>query len=495
MLTQYAKKNHFPKIEYYVDDGYSGTNFERPDFQRLMNDIKDGKVGIVITKDLSRLGRDYLKTGYLLEDFFPSNNVRFIAINDDVDTDKGINDFTPFKNIMNEWYSKDISKKIRSARKTKALNGDFVASYAPYGYKKDPKDKHKLIIDEEVVDVVKKIFQLACEGRSAKQICNVLRNEQILKPRAKILRDTGKYYCELFEAHPYDWSPTTIQSMIRNKEYLGHIVSNKNGKISYKTKKLLAKPEEEWIIKYNTHEPIIDEETFKIANEKMCIKRRPNMKKERNIFSGILRCADCGKALSLYGTHRRVDAFCCVTYRSFGRTYCSAHYTRYDFLYKAVLNDIREKINKILEDKKSFIKDLQAKANSEFDTSKTKTEKEIKRLEHRINELQAIEKRLYEDMVLGKISEELFYNLSKEYDVEKKDIKEKLTTYYESIRLSKSKEKQIEMFVEVLKKYENIQELDAKLLNELIKQIVVYERELKEDGRTQRIEIEYNFIN
>ena len=377
MLTQYAKKNHFPNIEYYVDDGYSGTNFERPDFQRLMNDIKDGKVGIVITKDLSRLGRDYLKTGYLLEDFFPSNNVRFIAINDDVDTDKGINDFTPFKNIMNEWYAKDISKKIRSARKTKALNGDFVASYAPYGYKKDPKDKHKLIIDEEVVDVVKKIFQLACEGRSAKQICTVLRNEQILKPRAKILRDTGKYYCELFEAHPYDWSPTTIQSMIRNKEYLGHIVSNKNGKISYKTKKLLAKPEEEWIIKYNTHEPIIDEETFKIANEKMCIKRRPNMKKERNIFSGILRCADCGKALSLYGTHRRVDAFCCVTYRSFGRTYCSAHYTRYDFLYKAVLNDIREKINKILEDKKSFIKDLQAKANSEFDTSKTKTEKKL----------------------------------------------------------------------------------------------------------------------
>ena len=188
MLSQYAQKHHFKNIIHYVDDGYSGTNFERPDFQRLMQDIKLGKIGIVITKDISRLGRDYLNTGYLLEDFFPSNNVRFIAINDDVDTDKGINDFTPFKNIMNEWYAKDISKKIRSARKTKALNGDFVVSYAPYGYKKDPKDKHKLIIDEEVVDVVKKIFQLACEGRSAKQICTVLRNEQILKPRAKILK-------------------------------------------------------------------------------------------------------------------------------------------------------------------------------------------------------------------------------------------------------------------------------------------------------------------
>jgi len=495
MLIQYAKKNHFQNIEYYVDDGYSGTNFERPDFQRLMSDIKNGKVGIVITKDLSRLGRDYLKTGYLLEDFFPNNNVRYIAINDDVDTDNGINDFTPFKNIMNEWYAKDISKKIRSARRTKALNGEFVASYAPYGYKKNPNDKHKLIVDEEVREVVKKIFRLACEGKSALQICTVLKNEQILKPRAKILKETGRYYRELFEDHPYDWSPTTIQAMIKNQEYLGHIVSNKNGKISYKTKKLLAKPEEEWIIKHNTHEAIIDEETFRIANEKMAVKRRPKKTRERNMFSGILRCADCGKALSLYGTERRVDAFCCVTYRSFGKTYCSAHYTRYDFLYNAVLNDIREKINKILEDKKSFIKELQSKTNSEFNSSKTKIEKEIKKLESRINELQAIEKRLYEDMVLGKITDEMFYNLSKEYDKEKKDIKEKLQSYYENIRLEKSKEKQIEMFVEVLKKYENIQELDARLLNELIKQIVVYEKELTEDGRTQRIEIEYNFLN
>ena len=227
MLYQYAKEHHFTNIVYYVDDGYSGTTFDRPEFQRLKNDIEKGKVGVVIVKDLSRLGRDHIMTGYYLEHFFPEYKVRFIAINDDVDSEKGINDFTPFKNIMNEWYAKDISKKIRSAYKIKAMNGEFTGAYAPYGYKKNPDNKHQLIINEETAPVVKRIFQMACEGLTAYQICRVLKNEKILKPRAQIMNDNGRYYNPLWVKHPYDWSTMTIYAMIKNEEYLGHLVCNK----------------------------------------------------------------------------------------------------------------------------------------------------------------------------------------------------------------------------------------------------------------------------
>lgn len=203
MLEQYASKNGFTNIIHYVDDGYSGTNFDRPDFQRLMNDIKLGKIGVIITKDLSRLGRDHITTGYLLESYFPDNKVRFIAINDDVDSEKGIPDFAPFKNIMNEWYAKDISKKIRSAYRTKALKGEFTGAYAPYGYKKDPNNKHHLIIDEEEAEVVLMIFELASIGKSAFEISQILKKKEILKPRAKLIKMKNKYYKEMWDEHPY----------------------------------------------------------------------------------------------------------------------------------------------------------------------------------------------------------------------------------------------------------------------------------------------------
>ncbi len=253
MLEQYSRKKKLTNIVHYVDDGYCGTNFDRPDFQRLVKDIENGKVGTVITKDLSRLGRDYLKIGMLLEDFFPKYNVRYIAINDDIDTNNGIPEYTLFKNIMNEWYAKDISKKIRSSYRIKALAGQFTGGYAPYGYMKDPNNKHHLIVDEETAPVVVKIFNLIADGKSPFQVATQLKSEQILKPRAKQIQDTGRYYRELHDKYPYDWCRETIQNMLTKQEYLGHLVCNKHSTITYKSKKLLKLPEDKWIITKNTH--------------------------------------------------------------------------------------------------------------------------------------------------------------------------------------------------------------------------------------------------
>lgn len=496
MLYQYAKEHHFTNIVYYVDDGYSGTTFDRPEFQRLKNDIEKGKVGVVIVKDLSRLGRDHIMTGYYLEHFFPEYKVRFIAINDDVDSEKGINDFTPFKNIMNEWYAKDISKKIRSAYKIKAMNGEFTGAYAPYGYKKNPDNKHQLIINEETAHVVKRIFQMACEGLTAYQICRVLKDEKILKPRAQIMNDNGRYYNPLWEEHPYDWSTMTIYAMIKNEEYLGHLVCNKASTSSYKSKKLLPVDKDKWIIKKNTHEAIIDEETFKRANEIFYrIKKRPKKDGKRSMFSGLLRCDVCGKALSLYSSDKKWDSFCCVTYRSFGKSYCSAHYIRYENLYDFVLNDIRKQIKLALSDKEAFIKSIMINTNQNEQKSKFFYEKEIKKHEVRLNELQKIEKRLYEDMALERITPEMFANLTKDYEEEKKNLKKRIEELSNAINLNKDTEKQVQHFIELIEKYKNIKELDAKILNELINKIVVYEREIINGVRTQKIEIEYNFVN
>ncbi|MGM9971435.1 MAG: recombinase family protein [Anaeroplasmataceae bacterium] len=359
MLLQYAKSNNFINTEFYVDDGYSGTNFNRPDFKRLMNDIDKGIIGTVIVKDLSRLGREYIEVGTLIEKVFPDKGIRFITINDDVDSINGIPDYMPFKNIINEMYAKDISKKIRSAYKAKALNGEYTGAYAPYGYIKDPNDKHHLIIDAETSAIVKKIFNLACNGYSAYQISQILKEEKVLKPRDKMIKDTGKYQGDLWTKYPYDWRPQTIYRIISNEEYLGHLVCNKNSTKSFKTKKLLPVDKNYWIKTLNTHEAIIDEDTFNKANLIFTrIKHRPK-KNDINIFQGLLRCSSCGKALSIHDDKRSDSkSYCCVTYRNYGKDYCSSHYIRYDLLYEYVLNDINSILESFWKNNDSFIESL-----------------------------------------------------------------------------------------------------------------------------------------
>lgn len=489
MLEEYASSHGFKNIIHYSDDGYSGTSFDRPDFKRLVSDIECGIIDTVIVKDLSRLGRDYLKTGYYIEEFFPKYNVRFIALNDDVDSNNGISDFTPFKNIMNEWYAKDISKKIKSAYRIKALKGEFTASYAPYGYIKDPNDKHHLIIDYEVSYIVKEIFEMASIGKSSFEIASILTKRKILKPRCYMYTKYKTYSKDIWNEHPYDWRARTIAKIIENYEYCGHMVSNKNYKVSYKSKRLLPTDKKDWIIVKNTHDAIISEDLFNKANERIKRRKRVFKNKERNMFSGIIRCATCGKALSLFNGAKGVSHFACSQYRSFGKAYCTCHYIRYDTLCKTVEDDIRYHINLVTNDKDKLIKDLLAKYNINNQVSI-----DFKRLERRKEELKVILKRMYEDMILGKVSEIMYNEISKEYEIELTKISDKIEEFSKLNKDRNELGNSITKFIDEVSKYSLNDSLSKELLNKLIKEIRVHESEVIDGKRVQNVEIIYNFM-
>jgi site-specific DNA recombinase len=326
-LNRYANQNKYYHTKYYVDDGYSGTNFERPGFLELKNDIENCKVSTVITKDLSRLGRDYLATGYYIEHYFPLYDIRYIAINDQVDTDKNDNEFAPFKNIMNEWYAKDISKKIRSAYRTKAFNGEFTGSYAPYGYDKNPKNKHQLVISPNKAQVVKTIFKFYLEGMSIYKISRMLKDEKILTPRADLYKHYGTYESIHTTNFPYEWDAQTIMNILLNEVYIGTIICNKHQTKTFKTKQLKQNPKNEWIISRHKHEPIIDDLTFQKVQDLMRINKRLPKTDHMNILKGKVRCNECGKTLSLsMRNDRKVHGtFSCGTYRRYGKERCSSH--------------------------------------------------------------------------------------------------------------------------------------------------------------------------
>ena len=389
----------------------------------------------------------------------------------------------PFKNIINEMYAKDISKKIRSSYKTKALNGEFTGAYAPYGYIKDPNDKHHLVIDLETSATVKRIFKLACDGLSAFQIAKVLTKDKILKPRAKMNNDTGKYSSILWNKYPYDWRAQTIYRIISNEEYLGHLVCNKNSTKSFKTKKLLPVDKSEWIKTLNTHEAIIDEETFLNANQIFTrIKHRPLNDNTRNIFSGLLRCNTCGKALSVHNDKRSDSyTFCCVTYRSYGKSCCSSHYIRYDMLYKYILNDINSILKSFWNNNDKFIDILKEEYLSKTNLKTNNLDKEIKKIDLRLSELEKITKKLYEDYALSRITEAMFNKLIIDYNQETTSLNDDKFKLIGEMNTRSENEKNIERFVNIIKKYEYIEELDPILLNELISEIIIYDKK-EENG-------------
>lgn len=497
MLMQYAKQNGYADCIFYKDDGYSGTNFERPDFQRMLTDIEDGKIGTVITKDLSRLGRDYLKTGYFIEVLFPENDVRYIAVNDGVDTANGENnEFMPFKNIINEWYAKDASRKVKSAYKTKALNGEFTGPYAPYGYKKSETDKHRLIPDENTAWVVRKIFKLASEGISPFKISTILKNERILKPRAYVMDAYGKYVCHHNVKYPYDWGNQTVINIITNQVYIGHIVSHRHTTKSFKCKNIVKVPEDEWIIVRNRHEPLVDEQTFQLAQETAKVKRQPNKNKVPNIFAGLLRCGTCGKAMSYQVRNNRSASasFACNVYRRHGKAYCSMHYITYEQLQELVLQDIRYHAQMSVDCTEEYVRELLNKSEIKGQSEKTFKEKELQKTQGRIAELDAVIQRMYEDNVLGRLSDERFAIMTRNYEVEQDMLKSKVKSLTEQIRTYEEKSEDISHFVKAIEKYTDLKELDAAILNTLIEKIVVHERELVDGERIQRIEIYYRYV-
>ncbi|NLE06422.1 MAG: recombinase family protein, partial [Crenarchaeota archaeon] len=458
MLEQYAKQNSFSHTKFYIDDGYSGTSFERPGFQELINDIEKGKVSTIITKDLSRLGRDYLKTGYYLENYFPEQRVRFIAVNDSVDSSKEHQEFTPFRNIMNEWYAKDISKKIRSAYHTKALEGKFTGPFAPYGYMKNPNNKHQLIIHPETGPVVQRIFELARSGLTTFKISMVLSKDKILKPRAQIIKDHGKYVMDKFVKHPFDWSSRSIHAILGNMEYLGHLVCNRNKSKSFKDRTLINVPKADWIIVKNTHEALIDEEIFNII-QPMITAKRTNIKETTTyqMFVGLLRCPDCGKTLSFsrYNNRKSFGAYACSTYRRFGKGYCTTHYISYEKLYHMILDDINKHLKHAKINEETVLKHMLASNQVKHEKDLNRYQKEILKFEKRVEDINTLIKKIYEDRMHEKISEERFIIFLKDYETEQTNIKENIEALRLQLSDYKDKKDDTEKFLSIIRKYKH----------------------------------------
>jgi DNA invertase Pin-like site-specific DNA recombinase len=485
-LKRYASEQNFSNTRYYVDDGYSGTNFERPAFQQLLKDIDDQMIGNIIVKDLSRLGRNYLTTGLYIEHYFPINNVRFVAVNDQVDSNQQQNDLMPFRNIMNEWYARDISQKIRTAYKTKAINGEFTGPTAPYGYTKDPNKKNHLIVDQKEAEVVRQIFEMYSNGYTIYFYPKHLKSKQVLTPRARTNVETGKYNLPLTQKYPYDWSYKSIQSILSNEEYIGNLVCNKHSTISFKSKALKLNPKEQWIISKNTHQAIIDSDLFEKTRVVMQSRYRKKATKNIHFFMGLIRCDTCGRTLTYSIDKRRYDrgTYVCSTYRTHGKDRCTSHYFRYDYLCKHVYDSMAKLVQKAKENEKKlfdFIWSLQQIENTEDGID----------LDHKLNDrLETIGRvsiQLYEDFVLEKISEEDYHLFKRLYEEEKQSIKSRLEEIGKKSQEVNRKNGQVHQFISMLKGVKMGPDLSKQNVDLLIDKLVVSNMKGQSQGKAIKI--------
>ncbi len=492
ILKKYADDNGFHSTKFYVDDGVSGTTFERDGFKAMMSDIEDGKVGTVITKDLSRLGRDYLKTGELIEMIFPDYDVRYIAINDGVDTFKSENELMAFKNIFNDWYARDCSKKIRAVFKAKGQSGKHLCPPV-YGYKKSDTDKNLWVIDEPAAEVVRKIFKLCIDGYGPVQIARILTEQGIPTPTAYALaqgRDNGRHNAKL-----HRWGANTICHILERLEYCGHTVNFRTHMKSYKVHKIVYDPQENWRIFENTQEPIISRQEFDLVQELRKNKRRPQRSDVVNPFAGMVYCADCGE--KMYLSRRKNERpeqehMRCSTYAK-EQDKCSVHYIRTCVLNEIVLGELNNLLETVKSNEDEFIQTAMSSSVQRKSSELTKAKKSLKQAEKRIAELDKLFTRLYEDNVLGKISDERFTMMSAGYEDEQAKLKvtaAELRTYVDT---AEQKSSDVTAFVKLVHKYEHITELTPEIMHELIEKIVVHAPDKSRGKRTQQIDIYYRF--
>lgn len=494
ILTNYCRSNCFTIYDHYQDDGFTGTNFNRPSFTRLMNDARNGVINTIIVKDLSRFGRNYLEVGNYLSEVFPRLNVRFIAIGDDVDTDKGSIDYdlmVPIKNIFNEYYPADCSKKVKQAFIAKATNGEYLGSHAPYGYKKSPDDKHVLEIDEVTAPTVLRIFQMAAyQGHGFNKIARVLSAEKILTPSAYQAQQEKKPYLK----EPYDWNLTTVYKMFENEAYLGHLISGKRRKVSFKSKRVIRPSEDQWIVVRNTHPAIISQELWDDAHKALGSRKRECQSGFDNIFAGLLKCDKCGYALGLSTSHERNCYYLCNTYKKKGPERCSSHYILHKEIYNAVLADIRETVKLVQTDREAFMKMVLDKVDDADNTDSAKNEREVAALESKIAELDAKFDRLYDDRLSGLLSDRKFKELSEKCEAEQDAAKERLLLLTKETQTRKSKESRVEQFMRIVEGIESVTELDRDILNQLVDRITIGDRIKSGNGARQTIHVDYKFI-
>lgn len=498
ILQKYADDHHFFNTRFFVDDGVSGVNFEREGLQSMLREVEAGNVATVITKDLSRLGRNYLKTGELIEIIFPEYDVRYIAINDGVDTAREDNEFTPLRNWFNEFYARDTSKKIRAVKQAKAQRGERVNGEVPYGYLADPNDRNHLIPDPETAHVVKQIFAMYVRGDRICEIQNWLRDNEILTVGELRYRRTGS------TRHPrpqlnawYNWPDKTLYDILTRQEYLGHTITAKTCKVSYKSKKTRKNPEDKRYFFPNTHEPLVDEETFALAQKRIATRHRPTKSEEIDLFSGLLFCGDCGYKMYLQkgtATPERKHGYTCGNYRNRARNdfLCTTHYIRKTVLKELVLADLQRVLAYVKEHEQEFVRTAAECGEQAAKKALAQQRKELDKAERRMDELNLLFRKLYEDMALGRLSSEQFALLTSGYEDEKAALTKRAAELRQEIDTAAERGADVKRFVALVRRYSEISELTYENVHEFIDRILIHE--LDRETNTRKIEIFYSFV-
>ena len=496
LLIKVAKEKGYTNLVHFFDDGISGVTMDRPGFADMIQQLEQGKAAAVFVKDLSRLGRNYIEVGRLTEEFFPNHDIRLVAVSDNIDTDEGENELAPIRNLFNEWYARDISKKRRISNKIKG-NASEPMGQPPYGYIKDPENPKRWIVDEEAAQVVRRIYRMTLEGVGTEQIAAKLEEDGILTPRAywhsKGINRPGK----VKDLPPTHWNSSSVIKMLSVQEYCGDILNFKTYSKSYKNKKRLENDRENWAIFKDVHEPIIERAVFEQVQQKRGKMRKRQAKDgERSMFSGLLVCADCGSNLHFHFNqgNPEIKYFNCSNYKGNRGTCGSTHYVRVDFLEQVVLGEIRRltKYAGLYED--DFLKEVIGHSRQAEETERRLKEKELKSLLARDDELDGLFERIYEDNVSGKLSDDRFAKMSRRYEDEQKELSEKIKKLRSEIEKQSSRATSTDMFVSIVRKYTRARKLTPRMLNELVEKIEVYNAEKIDGEWVQRLRIHYNCV-
>ena len=496
LLIKVAKEKGYTNLVHFFDDGISGVTMDRPGFADMIQQLEQGKAAAVFVKDLSRLGRNYIEVGRLTEEFFPNHDIRLVAVSDNIDTDEGENELAPIRNLFNEWYARDISKKRRISNKIKGNAGEPMGQ-PPYGYIKDPENPKRWIVDEEAAQVVRRIYRMTLEGVGTEQIAAKLEEDGVLTPRAywhsKGISRPGK----VKDLPPTHWNSSSVIKMLSVQEYCGDILNFKTYSKSYKNKKRLENDRENWAIFKDVHEPIIERAVFEQVQQKRGKMRKRQAKDgERSMFSGLLVCADCGSNLHFHFNqgNPEIKYFNCSNYKGNRGTCGSTHYVRVDFLEQVVLGEIRRltKYAGLYED--DFLKEVIGHSRQAEETERRLKEKELKSLLARDDELDGLFERIYEDNVSGKLSDDRFAKMSRRYEEEQKELSEKIKKLRSEIEKQSSRATSTDMFVSIVRKYTRARKLTPRMLNELVEKIEVYNAEKIDGEWVQRLRIHYNCV-
>lgn len=501
LLTEYVEKQGWEVVDTYIDDGFSGTNFDRPGFQRMIADIEKGRINLVITKDLSRLGRNYIMCGQYTEIYFPERHVRYIALNDGVDTlnQTSSMDITPFKHILNDMYAKDISTKIKSTLHTKARRGEYLGALDPYGYLRHPDDKHKLIINEETAPIVRRIFEMSAAGMGSRSICTVLNDEGILSPaeytrfRKHDPTKDGEFVRKRF------WCQTYLRSILKNEMYVGCMVQGRQYTPSYRSKKREPVPKEDWIVVPDMHEPIVTRELFDEAQKKMQARKKViKPLDEPRLFSGLFYCEACGTAMRQHTTgNGKYTYFICGKHHAIGKLACSSHYINYDIFYQVIQEDIRRNAKLFSDDSEQAAKKLMELKCADEQKQAAKMKRDLTSAKKRLADLDVKLKRAYEDNMNGKLPDHIFSMFIADYDAERAGLRSSISDMEKALEKVRDAKSDIDRFAALIKKYTSFEELDRFMLNELIDRITIYETPgmgRNRIGKEKTITIYYKFV-